>query len=509
METFQQISKKMIVVVFLSCFQVGAYSQTPDTSYMHELDPNTGVVSIEQVTFFFDSGRLVDSDWGQIQVNPNKWIEGTGMRSGYLNFFVLDLSTSERKWVVQNLYVPHVIVDPCPPIIDETNSPNEPSSSAPDPNSTDSDPNTPSIPLSMYFDLRPGIDGSGGLDILIGNILVSEQPLPVIGEILNAVGEFPIRTIPVEQTLINAEGHTKPAILPQATIGDFSPDLIGLPPVPPDPDPLPDFPLDLAFPIEVFQSEYPNVNCAKNQCVPMAQANVLAYLRDRYDGIPFVWHLPHSATPGIGQIFSAGDVVYWLPVPESSLVANIDAYTRRLGVYNAGVGDTSSQCQLIRGPFGYLAEFGNLAKVKVRHQGEETEYGAGTTCDDGSFSLGGIVSNREGVYPTWQWIYEQLILGRGVAIVFGRYDLSGKRTSGHMVRVWGAARYLEKDYIYTLDDEYQGLNNYGLRTQQWEVEDTGQPGLPGVPDGRLNMNDTTWEIEFAISFQAKTTLVIP
>ena len=513
METFQQISKKMIVlaVIFL-CLQIAAYSQTrvPDTSYMKEIDPNTGLVSIQQVTFFFDSGRLVNSDWGQIQIDPNKWIGGTGMRSGYLNFFVIDSSSLKPTWVVQNLYVPPIIIDYCPPIIDDgTSSPNEPPSSAPDPNSTTPDPNTPSIPLSMYFDLRPDTEGSGGLDILIGNIVASEQPLPVIDDILNAVGEFPIRTIPVEQTLVNAEGHTKPVILPQSTIGSFSPDLIGLPPVPPDPDPLPDFPLDLAFPIEVFQSEYPNVNCAKNQCVPMAHANVLGYLRDRYDGIPFVWHLPHSNTPGIGQIFGAGDVLYWLPVPESSLVANIDTFTRRLGVYNAGVGDTSSQCQLIRGPFGYLAEFGNLAKVIVRHQGEEAEYGAGTNCDDGSFSLGGIVSNREGVYPTWQWIYEQLILGRGVSIVFGRYDLSGKRTSGHMVRVWGAARYLEKEYIYTLDDEYQGLNSYGLRTQQWEVEDTGQPGLPGVPDGRLNMDDTTWEIEFAISFQAKTTLVIP
>ena len=148
------------------------------------------------------------------------------MRSGYLNFFVIDSSSLKPTWVVQNLYVPPIIIDYCPPIIDDgTSSPNEPPSSAPDPNSTTPDPNTPSIPLSMYFDLRPDTEGSGGLDILIGNIVASEQPLPVIDDILNAVGEFPIRTIPVEQTLVNAEGHTKPVILPQSTIGSFSPDL--------------------------------------------------------------------------------------------------------------------------------------------------------------------------------------------------------------------------------------------------------------------------------------------
>ena len=501
----------VVLTAILLCPQIAIYSQTsiPDTSYLKEIDPNTGLVSIQQVTFFFDSGRLPNSDWGQIQIDPNKWSDATGLHSGYLNFFLVGTSSLKRSWVVQNLYIPPAIVNYCPPIITDTNSPDEPDSTIPGTAPTDPEPAMPSYPLSMYFDLRPGTEGSGGLDILIGNIIVSKQPLPVVDDILNAVGTFPIRILTVNQILINAEGHTKSIIIPQSTIESFTPDLVGLPPVPPDPDPLPNFPLDLAFPIEVFQSDYPNVNCAKNQCVPMAHANVLAYLMNRYDGIPFVWHLPHSATPGIGQVFGAGDVIYWAPVPDSSLVANIDTFTRRTSVLNPGVGDSSSECQMIRGPFGYLAEYGTLAKTIFRHQGYQPTYGAGTNCDDGSFSLGGIVSNSEGTYPTWQWIYEQLTLGRGVSIVFGRYDLAGNRTSGHMLRVWGASRYLEKEYIYTLDDEYQGQNNVGLRTQEWEVKDTGQPGLPGVPDGQLNLGNTTWEIEFAISAQAKTTLVIP
>ena len=187
METFQQISKKMIVlaVIFL-CLQIAAYSQTrvPDTSYMKEIDPNTGLVSIEQVTFFFDSGRLVDSDWGQIQVDPNKWTEATGLRSGFLNFYLMDTSSLKRSWVVQNLYVPPLIVDSCLSPIDEPNSPNEPNSTIPGSTPPDPNPAIPSFPLSMYFDLRPDTEGSGGLDILIGNIVVSKQPLPVVEDIL-------------------------------------------------------------------------------------------------------------------------------------------------------------------------------------------------------------------------------------------------------------------------------------------------------------------------------------
>jgi len=191
------------------------------------------------------------------------------------------------------------------------------------------------------------------------------------------------------------------------------------------------------------------------------------------------------------------------------MVANVDTFTRRSGVVNAGVGKGSSKCQLIRGAFGYLAEYGTLAQAIFRHQGGVELYGEDASCDDGTVILGGIVSTKEGLYPTWEWMFEQLQLGRGVSILFGRYDMNGSRTSGHMVRVWGAASYLDKKYIYTLDDQYQGINTYGLRTQQWEVEDIGQPGLAGVPDGRLNMNGTSWEIEFALSVEAVPTLMIP
>ncbi len=70
-------------------------------------------------------------------------------------------------------------------------------------------------------------------------------------------------------------------------------------------------------------------------------------------------------------------------------------------------------------------------------------------------------------------------------------------------------RFNGRNYIYTLDDGDQGLNTLGLKTDQWEVADKSQPGLAGVPNGRLELGSTNWEIEFVMSAEAKPTLLIP
>jgi hypothetical protein len=527
METFNRIFRLgPTVLISLLFLQAGVYAQqlvVVDTDFLQEINPNTGVLSVQQISFVFDSGRVLDSDWGQIQVDPAQFGNITGLNSGYINLFIQsnEAPTSTAppdptlKWVIHNLLVPEILVDDCPPSgnNDNSDSTGGPPTSTPPANGPTTGPVdlSPAVvrnPISTYFDLRPTTDGTGRLDFIMGTIIVSEQPLPDLENILDIAGTYNPQVIRVQQDIVNAEGHfwaqtDSISVVIQAE----GPALIGPPPLPPDPSP--DFPGDLAFPIEIFQSDQPNVQCAKNQCVPMAHANVLGYLQQRYDGSPLVWNLPHDFIPGIGKISSSGDILNWFPEPENSLVANVDALTRRLGVINAAVGEGSSECQLIRGPFGYMAAYGDSAKVVFRHQGGELLYGDGQECDNGTVILGGIVSAREGLFPTWQWMFEQLQLGRGVSMLFGRYDINGERTSGHMVRVWGVASYNNKDYIYTLDDGNQGINSTGLRTQQWEVEDIGQPGLAGIPDGRLNMNGTTWEIELAISAEAKPTLAIP
>jgi hypothetical protein len=241
----------------------------------------------------------------------------------------------------------------------------------------------------------------------------------------------------------------------------------------------------------------------------MAHANNFQYLEDRYNAIPLVWSLKHSPVPGVGVSFLFGDNIFWEPEPINSLVAQIDARTRRNGVKDDQTGDGTNRCQQIQGIFGYLAVHGNFSKSEFLHQGGSEVYGEGFSCDFAAPDLGDNFSFREGEDPTWEWIFEQLQKGRGVVMSYGRYNIDGDRTGGHMLRVWGAMRFNGIDYLYTLDDGNQGDNNDGLRTTQWEVKDVGGPGEPGVPDGRLNLDGTTWEIEFAMSVEAKPTLVIP
>jgi hypothetical protein len=158
-----------------------------------------------------------------------------------------------------------------------------------------------------------------------------------------------------------------------------------------------------------------------------------------------------------------------------------------------------------------MATQGVPEQIVFRHQGGDAVYGAGNTCDNGdaTLPLGGITSTRADIYPTWEWIFDQLQKGRGIYMSFGRYDAAGNRTSGHAVRIWGARRFNGRDYIYTLDDGNQGSNSVGLQNTQLEVVDNNTPGLPNVPNGRLEFAGTNSEMEFVMSMQAKPTLLIP
>jgi hypothetical protein len=163
---------------------------------------------------------------------------------------------------------------------------------------------------------------------------------------------------------------------------------------------------------------------------------------------------------------------------------------------------------------GYLTQSGDQAITTVRHQGSGSlELGDnGADCDTETMLLGGMVSVRDGIEPTWEWMFEQLQLGRAVTIIYSWYDFQGEWQGGHSVRVYGASEFDGRRYIYTLDDADQGDNFSNVsdpRKQQWEVADTGSPGLLGVPNGRLNMDGMNWEITFALSLEAKPTLVIP
>lgn len=470
----------------------------PEGPIAEPVIPTAAGISFHQVTFAFDAGRLVNTDWGQIQIDPRKWGNVTGRSSGFVQVVLYPSASTgpgrnDPAWVVRNLFVPRESVKPCP-------DPSVPG--------RDAAGSLTTHPLCRHFDLVPGAEGRERLTSIAGAVLVSAQPLPETAEILRVLSQFPAQTLRVEQVFINAEGayFDGPPAFPGPLVGY---ELVGPPPLPPGPDPGPGLPGDLAFQIEIFQADQPNIECARNQCVPMANSLVFAYLESRYNHLPLLWNLSHNYATGIGRMYAAGDVPFWAPEPPTSLVANVDALSRRIGVASASTGEGTSGCNNFLAALSYLATEDQYAKAVVRHQGGDPVYGENASCDNDTWILGGLVSTREGETPTWSWIFQQLQLGRGVSILFGRYNPLGERTSGHMVRVWGATRFNGKDYLYTLDDGEQGANNTGLRTEVWEVADTGGPGAPGVPDGQLNMDGLSWEIERAISVEAKPTLLIP
>lgn len=498
---------------------------TLHTSSIQQITPRSRAVSFNQVTFDFDAGVSTETDWGQFKVKPSRLKFATGRCSGYLNVFLhAGTSAAMTSWVVENLRIPAVAGKCCSQCREFHSLFYDTSRAELFSRGTDFSVKTQHAPLptGTYFDLRPGIEGEGGVDYLLAVVLFSRQPLPLMEIVREFAAEFDPHWFRIRQVVVNAEGDESvdediipPSVIPADIVILFGP--------PPQPSTLsPEPPPDLAFPIEVFQSPAQNVNAARNQCVPMAYANALQYLEDRYNGLPLLWSLPDAHFSGLGKQLTAGDILLntWVPDPEISLVANIDALTRRQFATDFNTGNATSTCQQFRGVFGYLALKGDQAEAVFRHQGGKALYGTGDgNCDNGSVDLGGLVSTKEGDNPTWEWIFDQLQKGRAVVMAFNRYDINGNRTSGHMVRVWGAARYNNKNYLYTLDDSRQGTGDFGqnldgLQTLQWEVADTSQPGLEGIPNGRLEMEGTevkkvTREIKFAVSIETKPTLLIP
>lgn len=530
---------KQIPILFLTLLLIHSTSSlasNPQTTYpsvnstsIQPLTADRGAIHFEQVTFDLEIGTIANSDWGQFKVKPERLLDrkGAPLGPGYINVFLYPTSGSGATtptWSVDNLLIASPAAHMTAAHITVPHNYERRTEAGHDTIRAHKDerdtPRPPTLPASrqaertIYFDLRPGEDGEGSVRQIRATILFSSQPLPTITDIAQFAAQFPSHVYPVRTTITNAEGagHVDGRTSPVSSTIPNSLSL-GRPPQPVIPAPsLPD---DLDFPIQVIQADQPNLDSGRNQCIPIAHANALQYLENRYDNLPLAWRVPQLHIRGIGRIGAAGDILIWEPVPESSLVANIDSYGRRDDVHDLDTGAYTTFCGLIRGVFGYLADpvSASLDATEFRHQGSNSVVlGDNADCDNGTVAMGGITSQREGLFPTWEWIFDQLVQGRAVTILFSWYDINGDWKGGHSVRVYGAARLNNKHYIMTLDDASQGDNFSNLatpRTQQWEVEDTGQPGIAGVPDGRLNMNGMSWEIDFALSYQAKPTLLIP
>lgn len=446
------------------------------------IDPRQRIVDFRQLVFAFESGRVAESDWGRVFVDRARLAHRFGNAPAYVNvFFPAADRLGRTLWTVRNLYVP----------------------GAPD------NWRGQTSQVAQDLDLRPGVDNEQGRVVQVNaHVLVSREPLPFVQASVDFATRLSVpRLFDVRPVLDDAEGDlgdaperfgTSPLVVDAVSFGP-----------PPQPAiPLFDLPSNFSAPVAVFQDAAPNIETAKNQCVPMAHANVIQYLENQVNIAPLSWNLPHAQVRGIGRVTAAGDTFTWQPVPSNSVIANVDTRTTRAGVFSADTGGGSDRCENIRGIMGYLNQ-SNLAAT-FRHQGGAEKYGSGGNCDSWIFSdVGNLSSSREGAQPTWAWIFEQLSLGRGVSISYSRYDISGNYTGGHMLRVWGASRINGVDYLHLLDDGDQGSNSTGLQLRQFEVADIGQPGLLGIPDGRLNINGGSAEIGFAISVDPVPSLALP
>lgn len=477
-------------------------------------------LSYEQVVFDFSRGRVPPGDWGRLRVFEERLKPFTGGCAGYLNVFLESGYDAELRWVIENLGIFSDQDGTCA-YVPKMEAGEERRAYRRDP----FQPRPGSgllaflrrhkLAFTKYFDLCPETVCEERIDEMWTVVLFSRVPLPAVTEMLDYAKSFRPRRVVVLPVIVDAEGDESDAPASGANPGvgpSAEPPVIGVGPPPPETIPVPSGslpPQDLVMPIQVIQEQFPNIQAAFNQCVPMAHANAVKYLQYRYHNPPLVWYLPHLAVRGIGKIGAAGDVLFWTAIPDHSVAAQLDFFTRRLGVHDLDTGSGSSRCQNVRGLMGYLTSVGLNNNVTLRHQGGEPSYGDGALCDVAAFDLGGLVSTREGENVTWQWIFDQLLAGRSVVLSFSRYDNAGNWKSGHMLRVYGASQFFGQRYIMTLDDGDQGNNYLGLQWTTFRVADTGGPGDPGNPDGQLNLDATNWEVRFALSVDAHPKLVVP
>lgn len=450
-------------------------------------------ISFHKVEWGFDNFEG-PSDWGLISFDRDRLSRQLGRRRSdfYLNIVGFDLTSGEPLWLAENLFL-----------------------QASTECGRKSRGDAPRSQMTRYFSLEGQYQTRDPsrlkarprwtqvLDVIV---VASSHPAPLTVEILMDISRnFRKTSVDVTPIEINAGGHIwEDAPLARGNVG---------PPPPPftmarlrtrgDPiNPSTDF----VSPKCIFQEETPNVQCAWNQCVPMAVANTLQWLEDKYNSGPFfTWSVidDHEA-PGYGK--TVNNITWVQQIEESfprfrsNLIAEIDTLTRRLGTTSFNDGDGSSQCQLYDGMFGYLNSRG--LDAEFRHQGGNAVYGDGGSCDNDSH--GTLKSTRDGAKPTWDWIYQELDTGNGVFLVFGRYDDAGNRTSGHVLRVQGACRPGGIDTLYLLDDGRQGSTGQRLtkrlQVTPWRVEDTQGPGNT-APDGQLNMDGSSSEIEFVQSIR--------
>jgi len=367
--------KRKIVGLFVMMlwFGITVLPATGDINMIIKQDiNNTSLLSISGINFYqvdyqWTYSTYINSDTGLIVVNIDELNAATGLESGYVNVY------TSQGWIVENLVI----------IQDSTTN------------------IFPYPTVGTYFNLGQ----SGDVKSIGAYIEYTAEPY------LEFVYSAALPPYPVYDTELNAEGG-EDAMVRRAE--------------PPDVETLPG-PGGNFNPFgqntHCVQKEHPNIECAKNQCVPAAYANNLQYLENWYGT-----YIQHVNIPGLG-----GD---------NSLVGNLDIYMDRSFV-NRSVGSYTGYTDSIEGLVEYTYK-ASVTGIEIRHQGWEGDKNIQYEDEVGYISYG------QGLDVKFDFIYEEICAGSAVELAYKK-----ETGGGHMVQIVAAGYILDVPYIYYLDDRVQ------------------------------------------------------
>lgn len=406
------------ICILRICYSCEGTEPTPTPQGSVWIEPDMGV-TFQQVNFEFDPENPVrDTAWGRVEVDPQTLVKATGLTQGFLNVY------TDFGWVVQNL-----------PLNARTDFDH----------------------FSSYFALMPK-NAQEGLDVAV--VAVQFSPEPQVEYQQGPAYEFQLA-----EWVWNAQG-----------VSDTG-DEVAFNPQPEPPLFLlswKEFIITNDFIINTShtQPNKVNVQTARNQCFPMAVANSLQYLEER-----FGLNVPHSHVPGL-----KGD---------DSLVGQLDTYADRTASSRTS-GSGTWFTPMISGKFRYLADHGLADDLVHRYQGRGWGSPPDQALPEGDYTSSGITAIDDGDVVTWEWICEQIQAGEDVEICFSYDNAAGNPTGGHAVRVFECGMTLGVPWIGYVHDSNQSNDSAGLECVRVNLLDTDGDGL-------LNIGSNNWELRFAFS----------
>lgn len=344
--------------------------------------------SFHQIDSLWSSYTQFNTGTGMVELNLSALRSATGMDAGYFNVH------TSSGWVIQNLPV--------------TESYGE-----------------ASIATDFFLSDVEGID----FPDLLAYATFTDEPL------LNLTGK-PDTSFAVNSFGYNAAGRNL------AVVG----------PLPP-PEPLPPpFKFNQPGLQYSYQPGHSNEQAATNQCGPMATANSMKWLVDRYPDI--IPGLPIHK-PGLGVVASDG-----------TIVGELDEDMARIGTSRTD-GEGVNDDEFLEGKLEFIDTF-NMP-LDVKHQDDGPVGG-------GDFTRHGITSEGKGNRVTWEFIMHEIEHGEDVELGWS-YPGGG----GHWVTLTGAGKIKGVPFVTYLHDALQTSDDpndsKGLLPGFTYLEDTDGDGM--------------------------------